>query len=92
MHLLLSILIFAILSFVAMGEQGTYSTDNTQASQAPASLSGYEDNTRQSEEIQEEEVRIDDDDYVEKNNKKVYDPEKVQKDEEQYPSVNPDTQ
>jgi hypothetical protein len=60
MHILISILLFALISFAAFSEQGTMSTDDTREAQAPASLSGTTD---QGIEAQEEEVRIDDDEY-----------------------------
>jgi hypothetical protein len=70
MHILISILLFALVSFAAFSEQGTMSTDDTREAQAPASISGTTD---KGIEAQEEEVRIEDDEY---------DPEGAEIDEE----------
>lgn len=93
MHILLAILIFSLLSLVALGEQGTVSTDDTEASQSPASLSGYRmgESKKQAQEdmdMREEEVQINDDEYIDHEGRTKYDPEKVQQDEEQYPLTN----
>jgi len=61
MHILFSILLFVIFSFAAFSEQGTMSTDDTREAKAAASLSGTTDDQRI--ESQEEEVRIEDDEY-----------------------------
>ena len=63
MQILFSILFFVLVSFAAFSEQGTMSTDDTRESRAAASLSGTTDNTIQAQEADEEEVRIDDDEY-----------------------------
>jgi len=60
MHILFSILLFVIFSFAAFSEQGTMSTDDTREARAAASLSGTSDKEI---EAQEEEVRIEDDEY-----------------------------
>lgn len=54
MHLIISIIIFSLLSFAAFSEQGSWSTDDTEASQGEASLSG----TDQRVEAMEEEVQL----------------------------------
>lgn len=56
MHLLFSILIFALLTFAAFSEQGTVSTDDTEASQAEASISGSSDENIEAQD--EEEVQL----------------------------------
>lgn len=61
MHFLVSFLIFGLFSFAALGEQGTLSTDNTEASQAAASMSGYEE--QEDVDLREEEVQLQEDDY-----------------------------
>lgn len=48
MHLILTMIIFLLLSFAALSEQGTWSTDDTETSQGEASLSG----TATEEEVQ----------------------------------------
>lgn len=60
MHILISILLFLLVSFTAFSEQGTMSTDDTREARAEASLSGSSDKKI---EVQEEEVRIEDDEY-----------------------------
>jgi hypothetical protein len=56
MHFLISILIFAMLS-VAAFSQGTWSTDDSEAAQGDASLSGYTDDPDMMQ-AQEEEVQL----------------------------------
>lgn len=60
MQIVISILLLALVSFAAFSEQGTMSTDDTSTSQAEASLSGTTD---EDIEAQEEEVRIEDDEF-----------------------------
>ncbi len=60
MQIVISILLLALVSFAAFSEQGTLSTDDTTASQAEASLSGTTDEEM---EAQEEDVRIEDDEF-----------------------------
>ncbi len=54
MHLIIIMIIFALLSFAAFSEQGTWSTDDTASSQGDASLSG----TDQKVQAMEEEVQL----------------------------------
>lgn len=61
MQILISILMFVLMSFATFYEQGTMSTDDTRESRAEASLSGVKD--VEPYEAQEEEVRIEDDEY-----------------------------
>ncbi len=60
MQIVISILLLALVSFAAFSEQGTMSTDDTTTSQSEASLSGTTD---EEIEAQEEEVRIEDDEF-----------------------------
>jgi hypothetical protein len=63
MHILISMLLFILVSFAAFSEQGTMSTDDTTASQSEASMSGTTDDELAPVEAQEEEIRIEDDEY-----------------------------
>lgn len=60
MHILLAFLLFAILSVAALGEQGTMSTDDSEASGSEASLSGFNEDQL---DLREEEVQLQEDDY-----------------------------
>ena len=60
MQILISILLLFIVGFT-MYEQGTMSTDDTREARAEASLSGVKN--VEPVEAQEEEVRIEDDEY-----------------------------
>lgn len=54
MHLIITMIVFSLLSFAAFSEQGSWSTDDTAASQGEASLSG----TDQKVQAMEEEVQL----------------------------------
>ena len=54
MHLIITMIIFSLLSLTAFSEQGSWSTDDTAASQGDASLSG----TDQKVQTMDEEVQL----------------------------------
>ena len=54
-------IVFALTLCITSFAQGTMSTDDTQASEAPASLSGYSEDEI---DLREEEVQMQEDDFI----------------------------
>jgi hypothetical protein len=88
MHLIITMIIFSLLSFAAFSEQGSWSTDNTEASQGEASLSG----TNQKAQAMEEEVQlIEKEEYDPMEDPIVIEPEEQQDQRGRYDEVDEST-